>query len=57
MSIEGRIESLTRKHKDLHDRIEALEAEHAPDEYIQKLKKEKLALKDELHKLELDQAS
>ena len=57
MSIEGRIESLTRKHKDLHDRIEALEAEHAPDEYIQRLKKEKLALKDELHKLELDQAS
>ena len=56
MSVEGRIESLTRKHKDLHARIEVLEAERAPDEFIHKLKKEKLAIKDELLKLELDQA-
>lgn len=51
MSIEGRIESLTRKHKDLHDRIEALEAEHAPDNFIANLKREKLHIKDELAKL------
>lgn len=51
MSIEGRIEALERKHKDIHERIEALEAEHAPDIYITGLKKEKLILKDEINKL------
>lgn len=51
MSVEGRIAALRAKHKDLHDRIEALEAEHAPDKYITPLKKEKLVVKDELEKL------
>jgi len=51
MSIEGRIESLRRKHTELHDRIEVLEAERAPEKYIVPLKKEKLVLKDELAKL------
>ena len=50
MSVEGHIEALTRKHKDLHKRIEALEAEHAPEKYINPLKKEKLKLKDEIAK-------
>ena len=54
MSIEGRIESLSRKHSDLHKRIEALKAEHAPDQYITPLKKEKLIVKDELVRLEHD---
>lgn len=48
MSIEGRIESLERKHKELHDRVEALEAERAPDKYVKPLKLEKLKVKDEL---------
>lgn len=48
MSTQARIESLERKHKDLHARIEAMEAERAPDQYINKLKKEKLVIKDEL---------
>ena len=48
MNIEGRIEALERKHTDLHRRIEALEAERAPDVYITPLKKEKLSVKDEL---------
>ena len=48
MSIEGRIESLERKHKELHTRIEALEAERAPETFIVPLKKEKLSIKDEL---------
>jgi hypothetical protein len=52
MSVEGRIKSLTSKHTELHDRIEALEAEHAPDKYIIPLKKEKLLIKDELEKLQ-----
>ena len=48
MSIEGRIEALERKHKNLHDRIEALEAERVPDIYTSPLKREKLIVKDEL---------
>jgi uncharacterized protein YdcH (DUF465 family) len=51
MSIEGRIESLKRKHVELHDRIEVLEAERAPEKYITPLKKEKLVIKDELARL------
>ena len=51
MELTNRIEILETKHKDIHSRIEALEAEHAPDEFIAKLKKEKLALKDEIERL------
>lgn len=51
MNIEGRTEALKRKHKQLHARIESLEAEKAPDQYIAPLKKEKLAIKDELASL------
>jgi len=49
--ISGRLASLERKHKDLHVRIEALQAEKAPDKYIVPLKKEKLAVKDEIKRL------
>ena len=48
MSVEGRIESLKRKHNDLHERIHVFEAEKVPDHYITALKKEKLKIKDEL---------
>lgn len=44
----ARLESLQRKHTDLHKRIEVLEAERAPDEIVQKLKVEKLHVKDEI---------
>lgn len=54
MSIEGRIEALERRHKDLHNRIEVLIAERAPDEYIANLKREKLAIKDELARMTND---
>lgn len=47
----GRLASLESKHKDLHLRIEVLEAEKAPDKYILPLKREKLAIKDELTRL------
>lgn len=49
--VEDRIASLERKHKDVHMRIEALEAEKAPDKYITPLKRTKLKLKDELERL------
>ena len=42
---------LKSKHKHLHDKIEVLQAEKAPEEYIVPLKKEKLALKDEMERL------
>ena len=44
------VEYLTKKHAEIHEKIEVLEAEKAPDEYIQKFKKEKLMLKDKLQK-------
>ena len=46
-----RIEFLEKKHKELHNLIEALEAENAPDASVTKLKKEKLAVKDEIERL------
>lgn len=45
------LESLQLKHKKLHDTIEALEAEKAPDEIITRQKREKLALKDKISQL------
>jgi uncharacterized protein YdcH (DUF465 family) len=51
-SIENRMEALVRKHRELDQRIIALEAERAPDKYINPLKKEKLLLKDEITQTE-----
>tara|TARA_Y100000389_G_scaffold65275_1_gene61345 strand:- start:300 stop:494 length:195 start_codon:yes stop_codon:yes gene_type:complete len=54
MDVSHRIEVLTKKHKELHARVEAAEAENAPDEYLVTMKKEKLALKDEIEKLNVN---
>lgn len=51
MSLDARLVSLERKHKDIHERVEALEAEKAPEAFIKPLKKEKLKLKDEITKI------
>ena len=51
MSPTYRVEILNDKHRDLHLKIEALEAENAPDSVITKLKKEKLKIKDEIERL------
>jgi len=48
---EAYIQTLKKKHKHLHQTIEALEAEKAPDEVITLRKKEKLALKDKISEL------
>ena len=48
MTKEARLDSLKRKHKELHDKIEALEVEKAPDDFITPLKIRKLAVKDEM---------
>ena len=48
MSTEGHIKALKAKHRELHERIEVLEAENVNEKYITPLKKEKLKLKDEI---------
>lgn len=47
-----RISLLEKRHKELHDRVEALEAEKAPEKYIKDFKIKKLKLKDEITYLE-----
>lgn len=42
------MESLQKKHELLHETIEALEGERAPDKTVQNYKKLKLAVKDEI---------
>jgi uncharacterized protein YdcH (DUF465 family) len=53
MNAVKRVEYLEQKHKKLHDKLEAAEAEKAPEQYLKKMKKEKLALKDEIVTLKL----
>ena len=48
MALEDRINSLEMRHKHLHNLIEAAEAEKAPDIYVNKMKVEKLQIKDEI---------
>ena len=45
---QNRISILQNKHKELHNKIEALYAENAPAAVITKHKKEKLDLKDKI---------
>ena len=52
MNISHRIDVLKTKHKDLHARVEAAEAENAPDQFLTSMKKEKLRLEDEIDRLE-----
>ena len=51
MSLEARLESLERKHKHQHSIIEAAEAEKAPDQFINRMKIDKLKLKDEIERI------
>ena len=46
------INSLCKKHSDLSEKIEVLEAERVDDLIISKFKQEKLRLKDEIAELE-----
>tara|TARA_B100000424_G_scaffold269373_1_gene266179 strand:+ start:719 stop:898 length:180 start_codon:yes stop_codon:yes gene_type:complete len=51
MKKTDRISVLKEKHQELHLLIEAAEAENAPDEWVQRKKKEKLAIKDEIESI------
>ncbi len=53
IAIERRLAELREEHKDLDDAIRALEERYQPDMLqIARLKKKKLALKDEVGRLE-----
>ena len=53
IAIERRLADLREEHKDLDDSIQALEERYQPDMLqIARLKKKKLALKDEIGRLE-----
>ena len=54
MSVEDRIESLKSKHANLETKLEQENARpHPDDDLVRSLKHEKLALKDQIHHLEL----
>ena len=50
--LEAHLDALLSKHKKIHKLIEALEAERAPDDVVQRNKIEKLQLKDEIERLQ-----
>lgn len=53
LAIERRLADLREEHKDLDDSIQALEQRYQPDMLqIARLKRKKLALKDEIGRLE-----
>jgi len=57
MSTVNRIEALKRRHGALHDQIEDLASSPAADDLeLQALKREKLALKDDIAQLEAQAA-
>jgi|TARA_B110000908_G_C10169808_1_gene410237 hypothetical protein len=47
-------ESLIKKHKELDNAIDKAYSIHTKDETVTALKKEKLSLKEQIHKLETD---
>ncbi len=54
-TLRGRVAELRLEHQDLDDAIRALELGHRPDQIqIARLKKKKLALKDQIERLEDD---
>jgi|TARA_B110000908_G_C10182488_1_gene416372 hypothetical protein len=51
MAKEDRIDALEVRHKHLHACIEAAEAEKAPEQFVKRMKVEKLEIKDEISQL------
>ena len=50
--LTNRLIALKNKHHNLDKQIEALIAERAPDEYVNRVKKQKLKVKEEIVKIE-----
>ena len=52
--LKNRLQSLKEQHALEHQKCEAAEAENVQDKYLTEMKKKKLALKDEIWKVELE---
>jgi hypothetical protein len=52
--LKNRLQSLKEQHHLEHQKVEAAEAENVAEKYLTEMKKKKLALKDEMHKVELE---
>jgi len=52
--LKNRLQSLKEQHRLEHQRVEAAEAENVQEKYLTEMKKKKLALKDEMWKVELE---
>jgi len=52
--LRNRLQSLTEQHNLEHQKCEAAEAENVQEKYLTEIKKRKLALKDEMWKIELE---
>jgi len=52
--LKNRLQSLKEQHALEHERVEVAELEKVQDKFLAELKKKKLALKDEMHKVELE---
>jgi len=52
--LKNRLQSLKEQHDLQHQKVEAAEAENVQDKFLTEMKKKKLALKDEMWKVELE---
>ena len=52
--LKNRLQSLIEKHKLLHEKVEVAEAEKVQEKYLVEMKKQKLSLKDDMWKVELE---
>ena len=48
MSVAAHLDTLHQKHSQLKKEIQSAQAHHAPDDELQRLKKQKLRIKDEI---------
>ena len=52
--LNNRLQSLIAKHKLVHEKIEVAEAEKVQEKFLVEMKKQKLSLKDEMWKINLE---
>ena len=52
--LKNRLASLQKQHADAHERCEVAEAENVQDKQLTEMKEKRLALKDEMWKIELE---
>ena len=52
--LNNRLQSLIAKHKLVHEKVEVAEAEKVQEKFLVEMKKQKLSLKDEMWKFNLE---